>query len=75
MFCTKCGTKLEDNMKFCVKCGTPVGEHAQLQADYTPTVQPVWQEEQGIPQKEKASPLKVILLLLVLILILWNQMV
>lgn len=26
MFCTKCGTKLEDNAKFCLQCGTKTAE-------------------------------------------------
>ncbi len=27
MFCTKCGTQLEDNACFCYRCGSPVGNN------------------------------------------------
>jgi uncharacterized membrane protein YhaH (DUF805 family) len=38
MFCSKCGSKVEDGVRFCPECGTPVGE-PQAMPTQTP-VQP-----------------------------------
>lgn len=35
MFCSNCGTKLEDGVKFCSGCGTPIGGAAPI----TPSAQ------------------------------------
>lgn len=69
MFCKKCGTQLDDNMKFCVKCGTPLTEIAELREDYTPTVRPTQQYEKEVSESKKGNPLKGILLVLVFVLI------
>lgn len=36
MFCSHCGNRIEENMKFCGRCGTPVEiEQVELQAEHT----------------------------------------
>lgn len=44
MFCTQCGTKLDENAKFCISCGKPTGEEpppAYSQAAYSAPYEPV----------------------------------
>ena len=45
MYCSNCGTKLDDNAKFCPNCGTKVvsAETVQAAAEAAPTVFPVEQ--------------------------------
>jgi len=55
MFCGKCGTKLEDNVKFCPACGTPV----QPEEPVAPVQQkePV-QEQPSAPVQEPVTPVQ-----------------
>lgn len=52
MFCTKCGSKLDDSAKFCTVCGTPTNSNqaepqaAPAKAQEKPSPQPVIQEQQ-----------------------------
>jgi len=32
-YCSKCGTKLEEDAKFCIKCGTAVTEQARVEKE------------------------------------------
>lgn len=36
MFCTQCGTRLDDNARFCTLCGKPVSEPAEAAAQTGP---------------------------------------
>ena len=48
MFCTQCGSQIEDNAKFCSKCGARVGgAPVQPQPQQTSAQQPVQQQTQG----------------------------
>ena len=38
MFCSKCGTQIEDNANFCFNCGNPVGSNAYQQPNTTQAV-------------------------------------
>ena len=47
-FCGKCGTKIEDNIKFCPGCGAPAEQPAQqAQPQQTP---PPQQNQNGFNQ-------------------------
>lgn len=48
MFCTNCGSSLEEGMKFCAKCGAPVEESGQEPG----TTQEVSATERVLEQKE-----------------------
>ena len=52
MKCSKCGTHLEDNMKFCTKCGTPVEARP---AGETTTQNTAGQAQQPVPETEPAA--------------------
>lgn len=57
MFCTKCGTQINDNAAICPNCGCPTG--AQPTAQYQP--QPVQQYQQPAqPPKKKVDILKLL---------------
>lgn len=52
MFCTNCGTKLPDNVKFCVKCGAKVSKVTENESSKSVASEPV----PSIPkQKENAD--------------------
>lgn len=51
MFCTKCGTQINDNAAICPNCGCPTG--AQQTAQYQP--QPVQQYQQPAQQYQQAQ--------------------
>lgn len=51
MFCTKCGTQINDNAAICPNCGCPTG--AQPTAQYQP--QPVQQYQQPAQQYQQAQ--------------------
>lgn len=57
MFCTECGHKLPDNVKFCTNCGARLdGEPEQNQASQpTPTVN--YQPPQVLPSTSPSSPM------------------
>lgn len=64
MYCTKCGNKLSDDMKFCTKCGQPVPKPEPVQPKQEPVqpepVQPVVrtkpvQQNQAIPTAQNNS--------------------
>ncbi len=52
MFCKQCGNEMKDGAKFCAKCGAPAAN-------------PVWEETDRSPKKEKSKPLQILLLLLI----------
>ena len=52
MKCSKCGTHLEDNMKFCTKCGTPVEAQS---AGKTTTQTAPGQTQQPLPEVQPAA--------------------
>jgi hypothetical protein len=56
MFCTNCGTKLEDNSRFCTNCGTAVGADS-AQQNPTPAPKP----------RKKTLPFWILLIVLVAI--------
>ncbi len=66
MFCTKCGTPLNEDAKFCTKCGNPVSQAAPVtpapqvqQAVTEPPVQQVYQAppvQQPYPQPAPVNP-------------------
>ena len=47
MFCSKCGTKIRDGVKFCSECGTAVVQPAKAEAP----------EQVGLPQHSESRPL------------------
>lgn len=51
MFCTKCGTQINDNAAICPNCGCPTG--AQQEVQYQP--QPVQQYQQPAQQYQQAQ--------------------
>lgn len=58
MYCSKCGSNLQDGVKFCPKCGTPVGAEnrsasTNMQAQSNPQVIVIEDKE-----KEEATPLQ-----------------
>ena len=61
MFCTKCGSKLDDSAKFCTVCGTPTNSNqaepqaAPAKAQEKPSPQPVIQEQQ-VKQATQEKP-------------------
>ena len=57
MFCTQCGSQIEDNAKFCSKCGArvggaPVQPQPQQTSAQQPVQQPVQQQTQGYVQTQ-----------------------
>ncbi len=49
-FCTKCGSRLEANLKFCTQCGAPVSAPTSPEATGTGRIQP------GVPEPVPQAP-------------------
>lgn len=45
MFCSQCGSKIDEGAKFCAQCGTPVTRNVSAAQSYAaPSAQPVYAE-------------------------------
>ncbi len=63
MFCSKCGTKINDNAKFCKECGANLGLKENFE------IQKV-AEEVNAPQKTGRNPLMWILIFFLSVVVL-----
>lgn len=56
-FCTNCGNRVADGIKFCTSCGAPMAGNAQTaQPEPQPATQPIAQPQQPVQQPYAQQP-------------------